>query len=67
VSYTLSRDPDVALLGLSRPDEQDEAFAAAAHFTAPLDDAALAGLRRRAAAAVDGKGRCWWNPEPSTP
>jgi aryl-alcohol dehydrogenase-like predicted oxidoreductase len=63
VAYTLSRDPDVALLGLSRPDEQDEAFAAAESFGAALDDAALAELRRRAGAAVDGKGRCWWNPE----
>jgi aryl-alcohol dehydrogenase-like predicted oxidoreductase len=63
VAYTLSLDPDVALLGLSRADEQDEAFAAAERFTRPLDDAALADLRRRARDAVDGKGRCWWNPE----
>src|SRR5215468_12640894 len=35
--YTLTCDPDVALLGLSDPTEQDAAFAAAQGFTAPLD------------------------------
>src|SRR5262244_2408724 len=35
--YTLTCDPDVALLGLSDPREQDAAFAAAQAFTTPLD------------------------------
>lgn len=60
VRYTLTVDPDVALLGLSFPNEQDAAFAAAAAF-APLEAAAREELRRRAAEAVRGKGPCWWN------
>jgi aryl-alcohol dehydrogenase-like predicted oxidoreductase len=59
--YTLSCDPDVALLGLSFPNEQDAAFAAAARFQ-PLSPEALAEVRRRAAQAIAGKGRVWWNP-----
>ena len=59
--YTLSVDPDVALLGLSFPNEQDAAFAAAQAFE-PMPPAAMADLRRRAAEAVQGKGPCWWNP-----
>jgi 1-deoxyxylulose-5-phosphate synthase len=35
--------------------------AAAASFK-PLSPAALEDLRFRAAAAVEGKGNCWWNP-----
>ncbi|HEU4406689.1 MAG TPA: aldo/keto reductase [Polyangiaceae bacterium] len=62
VHYTLTLDPDVALLGLSFPNEQDEAFAAAAAFEAPLGEADLEATRRRAAEAVAGKGPCWWNP-----
>lgn len=65
LSYTLTLDPDVALLGLSFPNEQDAAFAAARDFR-PLDAEALADLRRRAALAVEGKGPVWWNP-PSAP
>jgi len=61
VRYTLTVDPDVALLGLSRPEEQDAAFAAAASF-APLSAQELADVRARAERAVQGKGRCWWNP-----
>jgi 1-deoxyxylulose-5-phosphate synthase len=61
VHYTLTCDPDVALLGMSFPNEQDAAFAAAASFK-PLAPAAMADIERRAAAAVKGKGRCWWNP-----
>ncbi len=61
VQYTLTVDPDVALLGLSFPNEQDAAFAAARSFQA-LSPAALAALRRRAATAVAVKGPCWWNP-----
>lgn len=59
--YTLTLDPDVALLGLSFPNEQDAAFAAARRF-APLAPEAMADIRRRAAEAVRDKGRVWWNP-----
>ena len=59
--YTLTCDPDVALVGLSFPNEQDAAFEAAAAFT-PLDAERMADIRRRAAEAVEGKGPCWWNP-----
>jgi hypothetical protein len=63
VRYTLTLDPDVALLGLSFPNEQDAAFAAASGFR-PLSERELADLRCRADEAIRGKGRCWWNPEP---
>lgn len=63
VHYTLTLDPDVALLGLSFPNEQGAAFAAAAEFT-PLAPAELEGIRSRASAARQGKGPCWWNPDP---
>ena len=59
--YMLTCDPDVALLGLSFPNEQDAAFAAAQNFTA-LSDKRMAELVRRAAEAIEGKGNCWWNP-----
>jgi hypothetical protein len=61
--YTLTLDPDVALLGLSYPNEQDAAFAAARSFR-PLSDAEMADVRRRAAEARRDKGPCWWNPDP---
>ena len=61
VRYTLTLDPDVALLGLSFPNEQDTAFAAAAAFE-PLTEEGLADMRRRAEQAIRGKGPCWWNP-----
>jgi len=61
VRYTLTVDPDVALLGLSFPNEQDDAFAAAAAFS-PLAGPEMERIRQRAAEAVQGKGRCWWNP-----
>lgn len=61
VSYTLTADPDVALLGLSSPAEQDAAFAAAEQF-APLDAHAMAAIRGRAALAIEGKCAVWWNP-----
>ncbi|BDG05304.1 aldo/keto reductase [Anaeromyxobacter oryzae] len=61
VRYTLTCDPDVALLGLSFENEQDAAFAAAAAFR-PMSAAELAETRRRAAEAIAGKGRIWWNP-----
>jgi aryl-alcohol dehydrogenase-like predicted oxidoreductase len=61
--YTLTLDPDVALLGLSYPNEQDQAFAAARSF-APLAPERMADIRRRAVAARQDKGPCWWNPDP---
>lgn len=64
--YTLTCDPDVALLGLSFPNEQDAAFAAAQSFTQPLPQTQMATIRRLAAEAIADKGPCWWNPgEPS--
>jgi aryl-alcohol dehydrogenase-like predicted oxidoreductase len=62
--YTLTLDPDVALLGLSFPNEQDAAFAAAQTFQ-PLSDEAMAEIRRRASIARQDKGPCWWNPDPN--
>jgi aryl-alcohol dehydrogenase-like predicted oxidoreductase len=61
--YTLTLDPDVALLGMSFPNEQDEALAALRTF-APLDPEQMADIRRRAAEARRDKGPCWWNPDP---
>jgi diketogulonate reductase-like aldo/keto reductase len=61
VRYTLTVDPDVALLGLSFPNEQDAAFAAAAAFR-PMTAAELAETRRQAAEAAKGKGPVWWDP-----
>lgn len=61
VNYTLTCDPDVTLLGLSFPNEQDAAFAATEAFT-PLSSAELAALRERAAVAMLSKGAAWWNP-----
>jgi 1-deoxyxylulose-5-phosphate synthase len=61
VHYTLSCDPDVALLGMSFPNEIDAALAAAAKFT-PLDHSHMAEIRLEATRAIEGKGECWWNP-----
>ncbi len=63
VRFTLSCDPDVALLGLSFPNEQDAAFAAA-HGASPLARDELLALRERAVEAMRDKGPAWWNPEP---
>lgn len=63
LDYTLTLDPDVALLGLSFPNEQDEAFAAAARFK-PLDEARMIEIREHAVIARREKGPCWWNPDP---
>jgi 1-deoxyxylulose-5-phosphate synthase len=60
--YTLTLDPDVTLLGLSFPNEQDAAFRAFEAFR-PLEPAQLRDIEHRAAQAMEGKGRCWWNPE----
>lgn len=61
--YTLTLDPDVALLGLSYPNEQDAAFAAARSFR-PLTGDEMEDVRRRAVEARQDKGPCWWNPDP---
>jgi aryl-alcohol dehydrogenase-like predicted oxidoreductase len=61
--YTLTLDPDVALLGLSFPNEQDAAFTAARSFR-PLPTDRMDDIRRRAAEARRDKGPCWWNPDP---
>ncbi len=63
VRYTLTIDPDVALLGMSFANEQDAVFAAYQSFV-PLNEAQLADIRVRAALARAGKGPCWWNPNP---
>ncbi len=61
VRYTLTVDPDVALLGMSFANEQDAALAAAAAFQ-PLTPEQLADVRRRAVLAIQGKGAVWWDP-----
>jgi aryl-alcohol dehydrogenase-like predicted oxidoreductase len=62
VHYTLTLDPDVALLGMSFPNEQDTAFAAVRGFGGPLPLERMLDIRRRAEVAIAGKGKCWWNP-----
>jgi aryl-alcohol dehydrogenase-like predicted oxidoreductase len=62
--YTLSCEPDVALCGLSFPNEQDAAFAAMRSFRGAMDAGWMADVRRRALEAIRGKGPCWWNPNP---
>ena len=59
--YTLTIGPDVALLGLSFPNEQEAAFEALRSFRT-LTAEQLEETRRRAAQAIEGKGPCWWNP-----
>lgn len=53
--YTMTLDPDVALLGLSFPNEQDAAFAAAEEFE-PLSMQAMEETRLRAIEARTEKG-----------
>lgn len=60
--YTLTLDPDVTLLGMSFPNEQDAAFAAYESFR-PLVPETLRGIEQAADQAIVGKGDCWWNPE----
>ncbi|HMP82419.1 MAG TPA: aldo/keto reductase [Verrucomicrobiota bacterium] len=59
--YTLTLDPDVALLGMSFANEQDLAFRAYETFK-PLDRDRLTEIEQQAAQAIAGKGNCWWNP-----
>jgi aryl-alcohol dehydrogenase-like predicted oxidoreductase len=60
--YTLTLDPDVTLLGMSFPNEQDAVFTAFEEFS-PLSGNKLKEIEQRAARAIEGKGNCWWNPE----
>ncbi len=62
--YTLTVGPDVALLGLSFPNEQDAAFEAFDSFQ-PLTAGQMESTRNKAAKAIEGKGACWWNPPES--
>ena len=64
--YTLTLDPDVTLLGLSFPNEQDAVYAAAQTFK-PISPAELSETRRRALEAIQDKGPCWWNPPDVSP
>lgn len=64
VHYTLTRDPDVALLGMSFANELEAAVAAACSFK-PLTSAALAQIEAEALAAVAEKGPLHWNPVPA--
>jgi aryl-alcohol dehydrogenase-like predicted oxidoreductase len=59
--YTLTIGPDVALLGLSFPNEQDAAFRAVQEFR-PLRKEELNAIENRAVQAIENKGPCWWNP-----
>ncbi len=59
--YTLTLDPDVALLGMSFPNEQDTVLRAFREFRS-LSQEQMDDVRRRAEKAVEGKGACWWNP-----
>lgn len=61
VRFAPTLDPDVALLGLSFPNEQDAAFDAVSAFQ-PLSSAELEAVQKRALSAIQGKGACWWNP-----
>ena len=63
VRYTLTVDPDVALLGMSFPAEQDYVRAAYEQFT-PATAAELADIKACAVDARAEKGPCWWNPDP---
>jgi aryl-alcohol dehydrogenase-like predicted oxidoreductase len=64
--YTLTLDPDVALLGMSFANEQDAVFRAFGSFR-PLVREELKEIEKRAALAIAGKGNCWWNPPESKP
>ena len=61
VHYTLTVGPDVALLGMSFPNEMDAAFEAARSFR-PLSEQQMGDIRRRATESLRGNGKHWWNP-----
>jgi aryl-alcohol dehydrogenase-like predicted oxidoreductase len=62
--YTLTVNPDVALLGMSFVNEQKQAFAALESFVS-LDALQMRDIESRAVLARAGKGPCWWNPDPN--
>lgn len=62
--YTLTVRPDVALLGMSFPNEQDAVFESYARFRHRNPDE-MREIAARAIEAREGKGPCWWNPDPS--
>ncbi|MFT3914140.1 MAG: aldo/keto reductase [Anaeromyxobacteraceae bacterium] len=66
VRYTLTVDPDVALLGLSFANEQDAAWAAVEAFT-PMGEDEQRAARLAAWEAAKDKGEIWWNPPPQIP
>ena len=61
LNYTLTLNPDVALLGMSFDNEQDAVFRAFEAFR-PLEKETMAAIETRAVQAIAGKGNCWWNP-----
>lgn len=61
VHYTMTCDPDVALLGMSTTEELDAAVQAATAFE-PLPPDRMTEIRRQAALAAEGKGTCHWDP-----
>ena len=60
--YTLTCDPDVALLGLSDPAEQDSSLRRGPGLLCSASPAQMATIRQLAVAAVAHKGPCRWNP-----
>lgn len=64
VHYTLTVNPDVALLGMSFVNEQKQALAALESFV-PLTAIQMRDIEARAVLARAGKGSCWWNPDPN--
>ncbi|RKI49021.1 aldo/keto reductase [Corallococcus sp. AB004] len=61
VQYTLTLEPDVMLMGMGFPNEQDAALQSAAAFQ-PLDASGMQAVRERAHTAIQEKGAVWWNP-----
>lgn len=61
VSYTLTAAPDVALLGMSFPNEQDAVFRVAQGFT-PIRSDEMKRIREKAETVMVGRGPFWWNP-----
>lgn len=61
--YTLTLDPDCALLGMSLPNEQDAVFEAFREFT-PMPAEELVRTHAAAIEAIRGKGGAHWNPQP---
>lgn len=60
VGYTLTADPDVALLGMSFPNEQDAVFRVARGFK-PLAPDEMKRIRDKADKVMVGRGPFWWN------